>query len=192
MREADRDSVLQTMTGLSELFGKKVSESLMSIYWLTLEDMSLEEFNHAVSVHMRDPESGRFFPKPADLIGRVARSGKQNSELVAQSAELGWSLVMGRLKSHGSYGSLKISDPVAIETVRQMGGWKSLCATDLDKMAFKQREFMSLYQTVVKTPVELLPSELAGRIGQSKQNSKVMQVLRAPQSVRAMLEDKRA
>lgn len=192
MREADRDSVLQTMTGLSELFGKKISESLMSIYWLTLENMSLDEFGRAVSAHMRDPESGRFFPKPADLIGRVSRSGKQNSELVEQSAELGWSLVMGRLKSHGSYGSLKISDSVAIETVRLMGGWQSLCATNLDKMAFKQREFMSLYQTVVKTPVELLPTELAGRIGQSKQNSKVMQVLRAPQSVRAMLEDRRA
>jgi len=186
----DRDEVLQTVVGLSELYGKTFTESAMSIYWLALKNMSLGDFNRAVELHVTDPESGRFFPKPCDLIGRVSRSGKQNSELVAQSAELGWSLVMGRLRSVGSYGTLKISDQVAIETVRQMGGWKSLCATNLDKMAFKQREFMSLYQTVVKAPVELLPSELAGRIGLSKQNSKVMQVLRAPQSVRAMLEER--
>ena len=191
--DINKEKAIGILFSVAEMYGKELSQGALNIFFMGIKTLSQEEFEEAVSKHLEDQEKGMFFPKPADLIGQVRRSGKQNSEMVSQSAELGWSLVMDQLARVGSYGSLKVSDKVAIETVRQMGGWKSLCATHTDKMSFKQREFMSLYQTVIKTPQNLLPDELAGRIAESKRSSKVMGALRdnsAPMSVAQILIDK--
>ena len=191
--EINKEKAIEILFSVAEMYGKELSQGALNIFFMGIKSLSQEEFEEAVSKHLEDQEKGMFFPKPADLIGQVRRSGKQNSEMVSQSAELGWSLVMDQLARVGSYGSLKVSDKVAIETVRQMGGWKSLCMTHTDKMSFKQREFMSLYQTVIKTPQNLLPDELAGRIAESKRSSKVMGALRdnsAPMSVAQILIDK--
>ena len=191
--EINKKSAIEILFSVAEMYGKELSQGALNIFFMGIKSLSQEEFEEAVSKHLEDQEKGMFFPKPADLIGQVRRSGKQNSEMVGQSAELGWSLVMDHLRKVGSYGDLTISDKVAIETVRQMGGWKSLCMTQTDKMSFKQREFMSLYQTVIKTPQNLLPDELAGRITDSKRSSKVMGALRdnsAPMSVSQILIEK--
>ena len=188
--EINKETAIGILFSVAEMYGKELSQGALNIFFMGIKSLSQEEFEAAISLHLEDQEKGMFFPKPADLIGNVRKSGKQNSEMVGQCAELGWSLVMDHLRKKGSYGDLNISDKVAVETVRQMGGWKSLCMTNTDKMSFKQREFMSLYQTVVKTPQNLLPNELAGRITESKNSSKIMSALRdksKPQSVSAML-----
>jgi hypothetical protein len=191
--DINKEKAIGILFSVAEMYGKELSQGALNIFFMGIKSLSQEEFEEAVSRHLEDQEKGMFFPKPADLIGQVRRSGKQNSELVGQSAELGWSLVMDHLRKVGSYGDLNISDKVAVETVRQMGGWKSLCMTQTDKMSFKQKEFMSLYQTVIKTPQNLLPDELAGRITDSKRSSKVMGALRdnsAPMSVSQILIEK--
>lgn len=191
--DINKEKSIGILFSVAEMYGKELSQGALNIFFMGIKSLSQEEFEEAVSKHLEDQEKGMFFPRPADLIGQVRRSGKQNSEMVGQSAELGWSLVMDHLRKVGSYGDLNISDKVAVETVRQMGGWKSLCMTQTDKMSFKQREFMSLYQTVVKTPQSLLPDELAGRITESKRSSKVMGALRdnsEPMSVAQILIDK--
>ena len=181
--EINKDKTIKILFSVAEMYGKELSQGALNTFFMGIKSLSQEEFEEAIGKHLEDQEKGMFFPKPADLIGQVRRSGKQNSEMVGQTAELGWSLVMDHLRNEGSYGDLNISDKVAIETVRQMGGWKSLCMTHTDKMSFKQREFMSLYQTVIKTPQSLLPNELAGRITDSRNKSKVMQELRGPKSI---------
>ena len=191
--EINKETAIGILFSVADMYGKELSQGALNIFFMGIRSLSQEEFEEAISRHLEDQDKGMFFPKPADLIGQVKRSGKQNSEMVGQSAELGWSLVMDHLRKVGSYGDLDISDKVAIETVRQMGGWKSLCMTNTDKMSFKQREFMSLYQTLIKTPKNLLPDELAGRITDSKRSSKIMGALRdnpEPMSVAQILMDK--
>ena len=193
--EINKEKTISILFSVAEMYGKELSQGALNIFFMGIKSLSQEEFEDAVSKHLEDQEKGMFFPKPADLIGQVRRSGKQNSEMVGQSSELGWSLVMSHLSKVGSYGNLNISDKVAVETIRQMGGWKSLCMAHTDKMSFKQREFMSLYQTVVKTPQNLLPDELAGRITESKRGSKIMGALRdgtEGKSVAQILIDKHA
>lgn len=191
--EINKEKAIEILFSVAEMYGKELSQGALNVFFMGIKSLSQEEFEQSIRKHLEDQEKGMFFPKPADLIGHIRRSGKQNSELVGQSAELGWSLVMDQLRRVGSYGNLNVSDKVAVETVRQMGGWKSLCMTHTDKMSFKQREFMSLYQTVIKTPQNLLPDELAGRITDSKRNSKIMGALRdgaEGKSVAQILMDK--
>jgi hypothetical protein len=74
-----------------ELYDKSVSEDALRVWWAALADYSLEQVRGGLTRHLRDPERGRFPPKPAVVIGAI------NSAYAERwpSAEACWPIAMG-------------------------------------------------------------------------------------------------
>ena len=61
----------QLMDELGLIYDREVSVSLKKLYWEDLPARSFAQIEAAFHAHRRDPERGRFFPKPADLIAKM-------------------------------------------------------------------------------------------------------------------------
>jgi len=151
-------AILMTSTG--EMYNKKISTDLMKLYFNVLNKFSIEEVKSGFSDHILDPKQGTFFPKPAD----IARHIDSNQPSVENKAELAWGVVIGEISRVGSYGNLEMDDKQALAAVRALGGWKNLCSKTNEQLVWMKKEFVSTYSTYENTPVEMLPSNLPGRI----------------------------
>ena len=152
------------LLGIGEMYDKPISKSLGELWWQLMTDISIEEFKHAVSAHMNDPDQGMFMPKPANIIKQVSGTEKQQVQNLTTQAELAWQAVEGEIRRTGSYGSPRINDGLALAAIKALGGWSHICSTTTDKMTWMRKEFIASYQNYSTTPVELLPESLPGRI----------------------------
>jgi len=68
---SDKARFSQLMDDLALLYDKDVSVGLKRLYWDDLGHLPINVIEMAMQAHRRDPERGRFFPKPADLIDKL-------------------------------------------------------------------------------------------------------------------------
>lgn len=161
----DKLSFEEIMLGLGEVYTKEITKPLLRIYFNALKDMSICTFEEATTKHVTSTEkSGSFFPKPADLISQVKGAAQNNAQLVDDKANVSWHVIEAEIRRIGSYGTLQLEDKQALAAVKALGGWKYLCSLTVDKMVWAHKEFVSAYQNYERTPIELLPQKLAGRI----------------------------
>ena len=118
--------------------------------------------------HMQNPDSGQFFPKPADLIRQLSGTSKQQEAAIEDKASIAWACIERDIRRIGSYGTLKMDDKQALAAVKAIGGWQSLCQTETSKMEWKRKEFIRMYETFERTPLDALPASLPGRIEMSE------------------------
>lgn len=174
MIESDKVEFKILMVGVGELYNKEITKPLMRIYFSSLINYSLDDVERGISAHTMDAKHGSFFPKPADIVRHL-----QTGEISAENkAELAWAQVVREIRVTGSYGSLNLDDKQALAAVKALGSWKQLCASTVDEMTWKKKEFMSMYETYEKTPLDMLPSSLPGRIAlveHKKEQSAAMQ-----------------
>ena len=160
MDDSNKKEFATLFYGTGELYDKAVSTNLLKLYFSALSNYSIEEVTAGINKHMMDAKHGSFFPKPADIVRHL-----QTSEISTENkAELAWAQVMREIRVTGSYGSLKLDDKQALASVKALGSWKQLCSSTVDEMTWKKKEFMSMYETYEKTPLDMLPSSLPGRI----------------------------
>ena len=128
------------------------------MYFNILINYSIDQVNQGLSKHVLDPKHGTFFPKPADIVRNIdgASISTEDRALTA------WMAVEVAIGSVGSYGTLKLEDKQAMMSIKAIGSWQQLCATDRDKLAFKRQEFIANYKALENTPVEMLPESLPG------------------------------
>ena len=153
-----KQQLKQLLIGLGETYDKVITPSLFMIYEEALKDISIEIIKSACSKHLLDPKHGTFFPKPADIVRNIAGQtiSTEDKGIVA------WLEIMRQIRVIGAYGSLELDDKQALMAVKGMGSWQSLCHTDLDKMTWKQKEFLANYKSLENTPIEMLPQKLEG------------------------------
>ena len=161
MDDSDKKEFAILFYGTGELYDKPVTKNLLQLYFDALKGYSIDEIKGGVSKHALDPKHGTFFPKPADIV-RHLQTGEISTE---DKAELAWSQVIREIRRTGSYGTLKLDDKQAMAAVKALGSWQQLCNSTEQEMTWKKKEFISVYETYEKTPVEFLPSSLPGRIG---------------------------
>lgn len=160
MDDSDKKDFAVLFYGLGEYYDKPVTKNLLLIYFDDLKQYSLDEIKYGTSKHRLDPKHGTFWPKSADIIRHL-----QTSEISAEDkATLAWSQVIREIRRTGSYGSLELDDKQALAAVKSLGSWQQLCNSTETEMTWKKKEFMSIYNTYEKTPIEFLPSSLPGRI----------------------------
>ena len=160
MKAENKKEFAELMISTAELYGKKVSKELMKLYFDILTDFSINDIKSAIGKHSLDSVHGTFFPKPAD----IARHINSNQPQVEDKAELAWSVIVGEISRVGSYDNLEMEDKQALSTVRALGGWKNLCSKTYEQLGWLKKEFLAIYTTYEKTPVDMLPSNLPGRI----------------------------
>lgn len=164
MTDDDKIEFARLLMGVGELYGKEVSKDLKRMLFNALSDLSIEQVGAAMSAHINDPDCGQFFPKPADIRRRLVGTTKQQEAAIEDRAAIAWSCIERDIRRVGSYGSLKLEDKQALATVKAMGGWQSICQTEENKMEWRRKEFIRMYEAFERTPLEALPASLPGRI----------------------------
>src|SRR5262249_41248898 len=99
MTNADMTKFVKLMTGLGILYGKPMSEQLIDIYWQALQSFSFSAVKEAFNAHVRNPDTGQYLPKPADVVRYVEGTG-------ATQALQAWSQVIRTIRSVGCYDSV--------------------------------------------------------------------------------------
>lgn len=86
MRDADRKRFAAALAGAAEIYGKGVSESAAEIWFAALRDVTIDAYEAAMMRHMRDPDTGRFMPRPADIIAQIRGAGANDGRPEADEA----------------------------------------------------------------------------------------------------------
>lgn len=164
MIDADKQSFRELMMVAGEMYGREISKELLRMYFAALNALTIQQAEQAMMAHMKNPDSGQFFPKPADLIKQMIGTTKQQDAAIEDRAAIAWACIERDIRRIGSYGTLKLEDKQALATVKAMGGWQSICQTETSKMEWKRKEFIRMYEAFERTPIEALPSSLPGRV----------------------------
>jgi len=157
MNNQDYNEFKSKMTAMGELYSKDISDSLLDIYWNALKNISIQDFNKGISLHTVDQDSGRFFPKPANIYGNVTVSQGQYDDNAADSANLAWEQVM--LAASGR--RVDITDQKALAAIRSQGGINRIGLTNYDDLVWVKKEFIEAYVMYGRTPLDELPAHLS-------------------------------
>ena len=146
MGPADRKEFATLVQTLGAAFGVEPSAPMLEAYWLALEDLGIAEVRRMVGAALR---GGERMPPPATLR-------KLGGESQATAALDAWQAVVEAIRKHGHYRSVDFG-PVVNTVVRQLGGWRQICATESDQLHnFVRREFERIYLATAQRPVEHL------------------------------------
>ena len=75
---SDKHRFSSLMDDLGLIYDKPVSVDLKRLYWEDLGHLPLAMIAQAMQAHRRDPERGRWWPKPADPLSRC-RDGQRDT-----------------------------------------------------------------------------------------------------------------
>lgn len=157
MDQSDFEEFYAAWTSTCELIsGKTPTDGAVDLCFTVLSRFSIAEIRQALSGHLNNPESGRFIPKPADIVRQI--DGDSESR-----ALMAWSKVEGAMISAGSYRTVVFDEPEIMACIVNMGGWIRLCEMLEDDLPYRRNEFCKLYKGfVVSKPVNY-PSKFIGR-----------------------------
>lgn len=81
MVDRDKAEFSTILAGVMDVYGTSATTASLSIWWASLARYPLELVRSALAEHVQDSTSGRFAPKPADIIGRIqALDGRPGPE----------------------------------------------------------------------------------------------------------------
>jgi len=155
MEKPDLPKFAELMMSIGEMYGKAVSQLLTELYWRMLERFQWEDVERALQAHLNNPDTGQYFPKPADVVRFIEGSG----EVQALQA---WTKVSEAIQRIGAYKSLAFDDALIHAVLEAMGGWMKLCAMKLSDMPFVAHEFQKRYMGFVLKKPERYPAYLWG------------------------------
>lgn len=139
MTQDDYEDFAGMVGGITELYGRATSEFAITIWWGALRQYDLAAVRQAFDRHVRNPDSGQFAPKPADLI-RMMGGTTQDSALVA------WAKVDRALRVVGTYRSVAFDDALVHRVLTEMGGWTALGVKTEKEWPFIAKEFENRYR----------------------------------------------
>ena len=152
--------VRATATMYPNIKNEDINTMMLKLFFASLRNFTFEQVSYGFEKHLGDSVDGRFFPKPANIIKWLEDKGPATE----QKAELAWAQINQELRKHGAYGNLDLDDKQAIAALKSFTTWKEFCMMDVSKMTWAKKEFISMYSTYDKTPLEMLPSSLPGLI----------------------------
>jgi len=155
MEKSDLPRFAELMMTMGELHGKTISPQLTELYWRLLEKFQWEDVERALKAHSTNPDTGQYFPKPADVVRFIEGSG----EVQALQA---WTKVSEAVQRIGAYQSLAFDDALIHAVLEAMGGWVKLCAMKFTEMPFVANEFQKRYMGFVLKKPERYPKYLSG------------------------------
>lgn len=147
MESKDKQVFVKTLTGIGELYDKKLTDTLASIYWEALKDVSLPDFLSAAN---RLVLTAKFFPKPVEF-----RS--QSVPDISAQAAIAYGKLEDAFYKHGVYKSVRFDDPVIHAVVDNLGGWITYCDTSDEDLTWYRKDFEKQY-------ANLAPMVLSGKL----------------------------
>lgn len=139
MKQSEFDDFVDVMQLVSEQYGKKPSDGLISLYWQGLKGYDFNVVREAIGKHLSNTDTGMFMPKIADII-RMMQGTSLDSALSA------WSKVDRAVRNIGPYESVVFDDPIIHKVLHDMGGWLMLSEKTEDEWPFVAKEFENRYR----------------------------------------------
>ena len=122
LQPKDRAEFVEILTRTSEMYGTRMQPSLIELWWQVLADYDMAAIRHALTLHLRNPDTGQFMPKPADVIRMLGGTTQD-------AAQIAWSKVYGAVRKVGGWMDVVFDDPTIHQVLADMGGWMLLCDT---------------------------------------------------------------
>lgn len=129
----------RTLLAVADYYGKELSENVVDLYWNGLREYDLASVKRALWAHARNPDSGQFMPKIAD-VARVMQGRTDDQAAIA------WSKVNQAVRRVGTYQCVVFDDPVIHRVIADMGGWVLIGSKDDKEWPFVAREFETRYR----------------------------------------------
>lgn len=139
MQPTEQAKFAAMLLAAAEMYGKTLSDGVIEIYWQTLQGYELADLQRAFQAHFVNPDTGQFFPKPADIV-RMIEGSTQSAAAVA------WSKVEEAVKHVGTYRDVVFDDPLIHRVIQDLGGWIQLGTKTLDEWPFIGNDFQNRYR----------------------------------------------
>lgn len=139
MVESDKKRFFATLTGVADYYGKELSKGVLNVYWEGLREYDLEAVEKALWAHAKNPDSGQWMPKVADVA-------KMLEGRTADQAAVAWSKVDRAVRQVGSYADVVFDDALIHRVLHDMGGWLQLMAKTEADWPFIAKEFENRYR----------------------------------------------
>lgn len=181
MNDNNRGEFQEVWTATYAMYRQRVSDSMLDLTFGALASYSIEDVRRGITAHIRNPDTGQFPPKPADVIKHI--SG--NSQSAGGEA---WAKVDRAIRCVGNYRSVVFDDPKVHAAIERLGGWQKIALTSNDEYPFLQNKFLKLYQGFTIQPPETFPRKLVGSCEHENSNHSSFQRGR-PQDEPVMIGD---
>ena len=156
MKTNDIPQFIQMLHNLCEMYGKpRMSDEVAMLHFGALQDYSLEDVRKGFFAALRNPDSGQFMPRPADVIREL--SGSSDTR-----AAMAWAKVRHAIERVGHMPSVVFDDAVIHAVVADMGGWVQLSLVTYDELPFRERDFLRFYRAYMGRDLGDYPRKLAG------------------------------
>jgi hypothetical protein len=139
MIDADKKRFLAAMTALTDYYGKPLSTATIDLYWHGLVEFDIEQVEKAISMHVRNPDSGQWMPKIADLVKMIEGTTQD-------AAGQAWAKVLRAVASVGMYESLAFDDPIIHLVIGDISSWPALCQLSEAELPFLAKRFENSYR----------------------------------------------
>lgn len=137
-------------------YDQQFSVEKARVYMDLLSGYCAEDISTAFRQHMKDPDRGRFFPKPADIIHQI--NAQFRAATSADKLSLLWATVV---KSASRGLSPATNDEYLIAALQMIGGQKSVGYADPVELSRLQKEFFANYTAIARASASELPSHLS-------------------------------
>lgn len=133
------EQIIGILAEVAELYGASLSVGVVGLWDTALERYEVEQVRKAFEAHMRDPDGGRFMPKPAHLMKFL----EGNS---TDQAAIAWGKALEAASSVGAYTDVVFDDAAIHATIEDLGGWPRFCRTETAELSYLQHRFTQSYQ----------------------------------------------
>ena len=127
--------LVQTLVGVYGFYDKELTEFAIRIWADAMAEFDLPEVEKALQRHLKDPDCGRWLPKPADVIRQLRGDADEQ-------ARLAWADALEFVRG-GGFGLL---NGPAKEAVNAMGGLSVIGRADESQNGFLERRFVDFYK----------------------------------------------
>lgn len=155
MHNNDLMNFTSILMGMGILYHQEISDKLIEIYWQALQGFEFRDLQRAYRLHVNNPDSGQYFPKPADIVKIIEGSGETK-------ALHAWAKVEKAISQIGSYQSIIFDDGLIHAVIEDLGGWIKLCNTLSTEMSYRAHEFQKRYMVLLLRPPERYPKFCCG------------------------------
>lgn len=155
MSPSEREKFSELLTDALAFYRRDVSTFALTVWWQACQPFAFEQVAKALTAHAMDAEQGRFPPMPADIVKQLAGTRTDRS-LIA------WGKVLDAAQRVGAYTSVCFDDGLIHAAIEDVGGWVTLCRTDIDELPFVQKRFCDSYKAYSMRPDVKYPALLAG------------------------------
>lgn len=159
MKSAEKPKLFELLAGLSEIYDKSLSETVLDIYWNALKDYSLEDVKKAVN-NIVQTHKYATFPKPAEFIAFICPP--QDAE---DQAELMIPEFWERFDDSG-YHSFEWKNPILAMAIEHYGGWRIILdtypRTDEKEAMFWLKDFKKTIRLFIVHPRKTINLKFVG------------------------------